>query len=58
MLFSKDYPFEPMAEGARWFDDLPMSAQTKYAIGRGSAVDLFKLRGGRLPERTALGFAS
>ena len=58
VLFSTDYPFEEMTQGARWFDDLAMDPGQKYAIGRGNAVDLFKLGLGRESERLARGFAS
>ena len=57
VLFSVDYPYEQMDSAGRWFDDLPMDRSDKFRIGRGNAVDLFKL-GLPSPEGDALGFAS
>ena len=58
MLFATDYPFEELTQGACWFDDLAMDSVEKYAIGRGNAVELFKLSIGQQPDRLARGFAS
>lgn len=43
LLFSTDYPFEAVADGATWFDTAPMSPADRLKIGRENAVRLFKL---------------
>ena len=43
LMFSIDYPFEVTAEAASWFDSTDLPEAARYKIGRGNAVDLFKL---------------
>jgi 2,3-dihydroxybenzoate decarboxylase len=43
ILFSADYPFERMADGAEWFDALPVSAGDLRKMGRTNADRLLKL---------------
>ena len=43
LMFSVDYPYEDMIEGAAWFDQLEMAKETRQKVGRTNAVDLFKL---------------
>jgi len=43
ILFSTDYPFEQVAEAARWFDAASISENDRVKIGRTNAVKLFKL---------------
>ncbi len=43
LMFSIDYPFEDMAQGATWFDGLDIDAGDKLRIGRTNAAALFKL---------------
>ena len=44
VLFSVDYPFEPMKDGCEWFDDADLSDADRLAIGRTNAIKLFSLR--------------
>ncbi|HVB34945.1 MAG TPA: amidohydrolase family protein [Patescibacteria group bacterium] len=44
VLFAADYPFEDMAEGAAWFDQLDVISETdRIKIARTNAERLFKL---------------
>jgi predicted TIM-barrel fold metal-dependent hydrolase len=43
ILFSTDYPFEEVAEAARWFDGAPIGEQDRRKIGRDNAIKLFGL---------------
>ena len=43
VLFSVDYPFEPMKDGCEWFDNAELSDEDRLAIGRTNAIKLFKL---------------
>ena len=40
IMFATDYPFEKMADGAEWFDQLPISDIDKAKIGRENAARL------------------
>src|SRR5215467_5355595 len=43
VLYSVDYQFEDTAIAAEWFDHAPISEKDRAKIGRGNAVELFKL---------------
>jgi len=43
VMFSTDYPFEPVGAAAEWFDALDLDEETMRKIGRENAVRLFKL---------------
>lgn len=43
VMFSVDYPYESMREGADWFDNAPISENDRQKIGRDNAFKLFKL---------------
>ncbi len=43
IMFSVDYPFEDMTEGASWFDEMEMTEETRQKVGRKNAINLFKL---------------
>jgi 2,3-dihydroxybenzoate decarboxylase len=43
LLFAADYPFEEMADGATWFDRVPISETDRLKIGRTNAQRLFRL---------------
>jgi 2,3-dihydroxybenzoate decarboxylase len=43
ILFSTDWPFENIDHAAEWFDDATISEADRYKIGRGNALQLFKL---------------
>ena len=43
VLFSVDYPFEPMKQGCNWFDNAALAEEDRLAIGRNNAIKLFKL---------------
>jgi gamma-resorcylate decarboxylase len=43
LLFAADYPFEEMADGATWFDTVPISGADRLKIGRTNAQRLFRL---------------
>lgn len=43
VLFSVDYPYESMKEGADWFDNSSISEADKLKIGRSNAETLFKI---------------
>ncbi|MGA2567873.1 MAG: amidohydrolase family protein, partial [Pseudolabrys sp.] len=44
VMFSVDWPFEDVGEGAAWFDQAAISEAYKSKIGRANAVKLFKLK--------------
>ena len=44
VMFSVDWPFEDVGEGAGWFDAAEISEADRVKIGRESAVKLFKLK--------------
>lgn len=44
LLFAADYPFEEMADGATWFDTVPISETDRMKIGRTNAQQLFGLQ--------------
>ncbi len=44
VMFSVDWPFEGVAEGASWFDKAEISEADRQKIGRDNAVKLFKLK--------------
>ena len=43
IMFSVDYPFEQMADGASWFDNTDMSDEARRTVGRSNAIELFGL---------------
>ncbi|MBL0419647.1 amidohydrolase [Ramlibacter sp. AW1] len=43
ILFSTDWPFENVDHAAQWFDNASISEADRRKIGRGNAVELFKL---------------
>ncbi len=43
LMFSIDYPFEEMEDGAVWFDNTELSDADRLKIGRQNAIDLFGL---------------
>jgi predicted TIM-barrel fold metal-dependent hydrolase len=47
VMFSIDWPFEAVEEGARWFDNAEIAAVDRARIGRDNAIRLFKLKLGR-----------
>jgi 2,3-dihydroxybenzoate decarboxylase len=44
VMFSVDWPFEDVGEGARWFDAANISEADRVKIGRENAIKLFKLK--------------
>jgi 2,3-dihydroxybenzoate decarboxylase len=44
VMFSVDWPFEGIDEGAQWFDAAQISEADRRAIGRDNAAKLFKLK--------------
>jgi len=44
VLFSVDWPFEAVDEGAQWFDQAEIGDDARRKIGRDNAVKLFKLK--------------
>lgn len=42
-MFSLDYPFEDMAQGAAWFDGTDIDEADRRRIGRTNAIELFAL---------------
>jgi predicted TIM-barrel fold metal-dependent hydrolase len=58
VLFSIDYPYEQMDEGARWFDDLEFDNKLKGALGRENANKLFSLGLSQIQESVIAGSAS
>ncbi|HEY2425006.1 MAG TPA: amidohydrolase family protein [Pseudolabrys sp.] len=43
VMFSVDWPFEDVGEGAQWFDGAAISENDRHKIGRDNAIKLFKL---------------
>lgn len=43
VMFAADHPFEDMAEGADWFETLPLSERDRSLIARGNAEALLGL---------------
>jgi predicted TIM-barrel fold metal-dependent hydrolase len=43
LLFAADYPFEEMADGATWFDNVAISENDRVKIGRTNAQRLLDL---------------
>jgi 2,3-dihydroxybenzoate decarboxylase len=43
VLFSVDYPFEPMKDGCEWFHSAELSDEDRITIGRTNAIKLFDL---------------
>ncbi len=43
-MFSVDWPFEAVDEGAQWFDAAAIGDADRRRIGRDNAVKLFKLK--------------
>jgi gamma-resorcylate decarboxylase len=43
VMFSVDYPYESISEGATWFDNCPLTADERLKVGRGNAQRLLKL---------------
>src|SRR5215470_11949510 len=43
VMFSVDWPFEDVAEGAEWFDKAEISESDRAKVGRNNAIKLFKL---------------
>ena len=44
VMFSVDWPFEDVGEGAQWFDKAAISEADRAKIGRDNAIKLFKLK--------------
>jgi predicted TIM-barrel fold metal-dependent hydrolase len=44
VMFSVDWPFESVEEGAAWFDNAEIGAADRQKIGRDNAIRLFKLK--------------
>ena len=44
VMFSVDWPFEAVDEGAAWVDKAEISEADRLKIGRGNAIELFKLK--------------
>ena len=43
VMFSVDWPFEDIGEGAEWFDTAEIGEAERVKIGRSNAIRLFKL---------------
>ena len=43
VMFSIDWPFEDVGEGAQWFDKAEISEADRVKIGRANAIELFRL---------------
>jgi 2,3-dihydroxybenzoate decarboxylase len=43
VMFSVDWPFEDVGEGAEWFDKAEISEPDRARVGRDNAIKLFKL---------------
>jgi gamma-resorcylate decarboxylase len=43
VMFSVDWPFEDVGEGAEWFDKADISEVDRAKVGRDNAIKLFKL---------------
>jgi len=44
VMFSVDWPFEDVGQGAGWFDQAAISEADRAKIGRTNAIRLFKLK--------------
>jgi 2,3-dihydroxybenzoate decarboxylase len=44
VMFSVDWPFEDVGEGAAWFDTAAIGENERARIGRENAIELFKLK--------------
>jgi 2,3-dihydroxybenzoate decarboxylase len=44
VMFSVDWPFEDVGEGAQWFDQAEISETDRIKVGRANAIELFKLK--------------
>jgi predicted TIM-barrel fold metal-dependent hydrolase len=44
VMFSVDWPFEAVDEGAAWFDRAEIGEAERMRIGRSNAIELFKLK--------------
>lgn len=44
VMFSVDWPFEDVGEGARWFDAATIGEADRAKVGRNNAIKLFKLK--------------
>jgi gamma-resorcylate decarboxylase len=44
VMFSIDWPFEDVGEGAQWFDKADINESDRAKIGRTNAIKLFKLK--------------
>jgi 2,3-dihydroxybenzoate decarboxylase len=44
VMFSVDWPFEAVDEGAAWFDKAEIGENDRIKIGRDNAIKLFKLK--------------
>jgi gamma-resorcylate decarboxylase len=44
VMFSVDYPYENMEEGARWFDSCPLQGDDRLKVARGNAQRLLRIR--------------
>jgi 2,3-dihydroxybenzoate decarboxylase len=44
VMFSVDYPYESISEGASWFDGCPLDPESRIKIGRSNAQRLLKLQ--------------
>jgi predicted TIM-barrel fold metal-dependent hydrolase len=44
VMFSVDWPFEAVDEGAEWFDAAAINEADRIKIGRTNAIELFKLK--------------
>ena len=44
VMFSVDWPFEDVGEGAHWFDKADIGEADRGKIGRDNAIKLFKLK--------------
>jgi 2,3-dihydroxybenzoate decarboxylase len=47
VMFSVDWPFEDVGEGARWFDNAEIGETDRKKVGRENAIRLFKLKTSR-----------
>ena len=44
IMFSTDYPYESMQQGADWFDNIPFCENDKIKMGRTNAMKLFNIK--------------
>jgi gamma-resorcylate decarboxylase len=44
VMFSVDWPFEDVGEGAQWFDQAEIGETDRIKVGRANAIELFKLK--------------